>query len=112
MKTLPWLLGGDKKEEAERSSRGSRGGPESDDDYEDTPERNEGGEDEVSFAFHPFGGTEADDVMARVAMRLNGRSTEADDAMELQSQLVEKQGELKRPKAEYEGLQVSVGGSS
>ncbi|CAI5496875.1 unnamed protein product [Closterium sp. Naga37s-1] len=34
-----------------------------------------------------------------------GRGTEADDVMALQSRLVEKQGELKRLKAEYEALQ-------
>ncbi|CAI5491866.1 unnamed protein product [Closterium sp. Naga37s-1] len=40
------LLGGDKKEEAERSSRGSRGGPESDDDYNDDSGDEDGDEDE------------------------------------------------------------------
>ncbi|CAI5491048.1 unnamed protein product [Closterium sp. Naga37s-1] len=35
-----------------------------------------------------------------------GRGTEADDVMELQSRLVEKQGELKQLKAEYEALQI------
>ncbi|GJP42085.1 hypothetical protein CLOM_g1677 [Closterium sp. NIES-68] len=34
-----------------------------------------------------------------------GRRTEADEVMELQSRLVERQGELKRLKAEYEALQ-------
>ncbi|CAI5991435.1 unnamed protein product [Closterium sp. NIES-65] len=37
-----------------------------------------------------------------------GRGTEADDVMELQSRLVEKQGELKQLKAEYEALKSGL----
>ncbi|CAI5991425.1 unnamed protein product [Closterium sp. NIES-65] len=60
--------------------------------------------------------TEADDVM-ELQSRLGKTGTEEGhrgrgDVMELQSRLLEKQGELKQLKAEYEALQVGLWGSA